>query len=80
MSTTIAAPSFTHPGQLFVGGAWQAPIAGGRIDVTAPFNEQIFASVGEAGPADIDAAVAAARRAFDEGPCRSCSPPNAPPD
>jgi aldehyde dehydrogenase (NAD+) len=68
MSTTVAAPSFTHPGHLFIGGHWKAPSAGGLIDVTAPFNEQVFASVGEASEVDIDLAVASARRAFDEGP------------
>jgi len=68
VSITISAPSFTHPGHLFIGGAWHAPAAGGHIEITAPFNEQVFASVGEAGPLDIDMAVAAARRAFDDGP------------
>ena len=68
MSSTVAAPEFSHPGHLFIGGTWKAPTGGGRIEVMAPFNEQVFATVGEARQTDIDLAVAAARVAFDDGP------------
>ena len=38
------------------------------IEVISPHAESVVATVAAAGPADADAAVAAARSAFDEGP------------
>ncbi|MCX4092375.1 aldehyde dehydrogenase [Nocardia sp. alder85J] len=49
----------------FIDGRWVAPSTTARIEVISPSTEQVIGSVPEAGPADIDAAVAAARRAFD---------------
>ena len=57
-----------HPEQLFIGGQWIAPVGGARRTLISPGSGERFISVAEAGPADVDAAVAAARRAFDEGP------------
>ncbi len=57
-----------HPTSLFIGGAWVAPKAGGTIEVVSPHTEQVAALVGEAREADMDAAVTAARHAFDTGP------------
>jgi len=54
--------------KLFIGGEWVAPSSGARIDVVSPHSEEIVGSVPEARQADVDRAVAAARRAFDEGP------------
>ena len=54
--------------KLFIGGDWVAPESGERIEVTSPFTEQVLAAVPSASPADVDRAVAAARRAFDNGP------------
>jgi len=60
--------SIANPTKLFIGGRWVAPQAGGTIDVISPDTEQVVAVVAEAAEADVDAAVAAARKAFDEGP------------
>jgi aldehyde dehydrogenase (NAD+) len=60
--------ALTHPHQLYIGGRWVDADAGGRIAVTSPATEAIIATVAEAREADIDAAVAAARDAFDRGP------------
>ncbi|MEU7817791.1 aldehyde dehydrogenase [Pseudonocardia sp. NPDC049154] len=49
----------------FVDGCWLAPSTDARIEVVSPSTEQVVGSVPEAAPADVDAAVAAARRAFD---------------
>jgi aldehyde dehydrogenase (NAD+) len=49
---------------LFIGGAWQAPAAGGYFDTFDPSNGEKLAVVGQGGVADIDAAVRAARAAF----------------
>ncbi|MFB4309565.1 aldehyde dehydrogenase [Actinomadura sp. GTD37] len=53
---------------LFIGGAWVAPSTGRRLDVISPHDEEPVGGAPAAGAADIDRAVAAARRAFDEGP------------
>jgi aldehyde dehydrogenase (NAD+) len=57
-----------HPTDLYIGGRWVAPAAGGRIEVVSPDTEQVSAVVAEATEPDMDAAVAAARAAFDRGP------------
>ena len=51
----------------FIDGAWRAAQSDDRFDVISPRSEEIIGHVPAASTADIDAAVAAARRAFDEG-------------
>ncbi|MFD0691661.1 aldehyde dehydrogenase [Actinomadura fibrosa] len=53
---------------LFIGGEWAAPSGGRRIEVVSPHTEEPVGRVAAADVPDIDRAVAAARRAFDEGP------------
>ena len=60
--------------KLFIDATWRAPLKNGRIKVISPFTEEPIGSAPEAGPEDIDAAVAAARKAFDEGPWPLMSP------
>lgn len=60
--------------QLFIGGRWRQPSTSERIAVISPHSEQPIAHVPSAGPADVDAAVAAARDAFDNGPWPRLSP------
>jgi len=57
-----------NTGQIFVAGRWQAPISGETYQPINPANEEPVGAVGKADERDIDAAVAAARKAFDEGP------------
>lgn len=57
-----------HPDKLYIGGKWVTPSTDRMIDVIAPATEQVFARVAEAMEADMVAAVAAARHAFDHGP------------
>ncbi|MFY1676704.1 aldehyde dehydrogenase [Streptomyces sp. WMMC905] len=54
--------------KLFVGGAWVDPVGQDVVDVVGPHTEEVVGRVPHAGPGDVDRAVAAARRAFDEGP------------
>ncbi|MCX6512763.1 MAG: aldehyde dehydrogenase family protein, partial [Actinobacteria bacterium] len=54
--------------KLFIGGEWVAPKRAGIIEVFSPATEQLVGVVPEATEADVDAAVAAARSAFDQGP------------
>lgn len=60
--------TIAHPDLLFIGGQWVAARDGGTIEIVSPDSEQKVARVAEAGAADMDAAVAAARAAFDDGP------------
>src|SRR5262252_5224721 len=64
----------THT-KLFIGGDWVAPATTATIDVISPHTEEVIARVPEAREADIDRAVAAARKAFDEGPWPRMSGP-----
>jgi aldehyde dehydrogenase (NAD+) len=54
--------------QLFIGGRWREPATRQRITVVSPHSEQPIGNVASAAPADVDAAVVAAREAFDHGP------------
>jgi aldehyde dehydrogenase (NAD+) len=51
---------------LFVGGEWVTPSSSSTIEVISPNTEQVIGRVPEALEADVDAAVAAARKAFDD--------------
>jgi aldehyde dehydrogenase (NAD+) len=52
--------------KLFIGGEWVPSLGGGRIDVVSASTEEHVGSVPDGTEADIDAAVAAARRTFDD--------------
>ncbi len=54
--------------ELYIGGRWQAPSTGQRLSVISPHTEQSIGETPEAAPEDVDKAVTAARKAFDEGP------------
>lgn len=51
--------------ELFIEGKWVSPVGSGRIEVIDPATEKVIGSVPEGTEADVDAAVASARRAFD---------------
>lgn len=59
---------------LFINGAWVEGSGDEVLEVVNPATEEIIAEVPQATPADIDAAVGAARLAFDEGPWPTMSP------
>jgi aldehyde dehydrogenase (NAD+) len=52
--------------ELFIGGDWVPPRGSGRISVTGASTEELVGSVPEGTNADIDAAVKAARAAFED--------------
>jgi aldehyde dehydrogenase (NAD+) len=54
--------------QFYIDGAWVAPLGGTVIDVIDPATEQPAGTVALGTAADVDRAVAAARRAFDAYP------------
>lgn len=51
--------------RFFIGGAWVAPATAERLDLISPMSEELTLSVPAGSPADMHAAVTAARRAFD---------------
>ena len=51
-----------------IDGASVDSLSGERIDVVCPSDGRVFATIPASGTADVDRAVQAARRAFDEGP------------
>jgi len=53
---------------LFIAGTWASPSTAATVEVISPHTELPIATVAAAGPADVDAAVASARAAFDDGP------------
>jgi betaine-aldehyde dehydrogenase len=53
---------------LSIGGDWRDARSGATREIRCPADQRLVATVAEAGPDDVDAAVDAARRAFDEGP------------
>jgi aldehyde dehydrogenase (NAD+) len=50
---------------LFIDGAWREPASGKYFDTVSPSTEKKLAEVADGNEADVDAAVAAARRAYD---------------
>jgi aldehyde dehydrogenase (NAD+) len=60
--------TINHPEEFFIGGGWVKPQGNKRLDVVYPASEKVIAQPPEASVADIESAVIAARRAFDEGP------------
>jgi len=60
--------------KLFIDGAFVDAKSGKTFDVFNPATGDVLARVAEGDAADIDLAVAAARRAFESGPWRSMSP------
>jgi len=61
--------------QLFIDGQWVDPTAGETRDNVNPATGEVITTVAAGTPADVDRAVAAARRVFDEGPWGSASNP-----
>jgi aldehyde dehydrogenase (NAD+) len=54
--------------ELFIGGQWVESTSKERLEVVSPSSEAVVGEVPLATNADMDRAVAAARKAFDEGP------------
>ena len=58
----------------YIDGKWAAPSSDAVIEVISPHTEEVIATVPDGAPADIDAAVAAARNAFDNSDWSRMSP------
>ena len=55
------------PRGLFIGGQWVTASNGAVLPVTSPIDGQPLTTIADASAADVDAAVASARRAFHRG-------------
>src|SRR5690554_4264619 len=66
MMRGVAAPK--SPERFFIGGKWLEPISKSQLKVISPVTEELVITYPEAGKADIDRAVSAARDAFENGP------------
>jgi acyl-CoA reductase-like NAD-dependent aldehyde dehydrogenase/thiamine pyrophosphate-dependent acetolactate synthase large subunit-like protein len=72
MARVVPAPK--APEKFFIGGRWVEPLSNRKLDVISPVTEERILSYPEAGQADMDRAVAAAREAFDNGPWPRMAP------
>ena len=68
MSIATVAPPKIRQTNMLIGGKWVESRSGKRFPTINPVNEQVIAEVPEADAADVEAAVKAARAAFDSGP------------
>jgi len=64
----------TYYTELFIGGKWVAPSSSDVIDVVSPATGELSGRVPLALAADVDAACAAARQAFEHGPWPRMAP------
>ena len=71
---TETAPALQLKTDLFVDGAFAASSSGKRFATVNPATGETIAEVAEASPADLDRAVAAARKAFESGPWAAMKP------
>ena len=62
------------PKQLLIGGKWVPSKSGKTFETINPANEEVLALVAEGDKADVDEAVKAARKAFEEGKWPSMGP------
>ena len=54
-----------HVKEFYIGGKWVAPLTSDTLDVINPATEQPIESIAMGGSEDVDAAVAAAKAAFE---------------
>jgi len=64
----------TNHQKLYIGGEWVQPATSNRMDVINATTEEVIGSVPDGSNADIDRAVAAARRAFTAGSWATATP------
>src|ERR1700753_3101788 len=63
--TTMGVQGMQERLQFYIDGKWVDPVTPKTIDVINPANEEAFARISLGSKADVDNAVAAARKAFE---------------
>jgi aldehyde dehydrogenase (NAD+) len=71
---TNAARNATPTYRLYIDGSWTEASGGATFDVINPATEEVIARAPNANRADLDKAISAARRAFDDGPWPHTTP------
>jgi betaine-aldehyde dehydrogenase len=66
---TASKPEVKVHDKLYINGKWAAPVGKGLLDVTNSTTEEVMGRIPEGTPEDVNAAVAAARAAFDSWSC-----------
>ncbi len=75
MATAISSTvRLRHPRAFYIDGRWTSPSSNASFDVSDSATESVFLTIAEAQEADAHQAVAAARRAFNDGPWPRLSP------
>jgi acyl-CoA reductase-like NAD-dependent aldehyde dehydrogenase len=62
------------PTKLLIGGKWVSPKSGKTFETINPANEEVLALIAEGDKADVDEAVKAARKAFEEDKWQKIGP------
>jgi|HubBroStandDraft_4_1064222.scaffolds.fasta_scaffold40733_1 acyl-CoA reductase-like NAD-dependent aldehyde dehydrogenase len=73
-SADAARDFLKKPKQLLIGGKWVSSKSGKTFETINPATEEVLALVAEGDKADVDEAVKAARKAYEEGKWSSISP------
>ncbi len=60
--------------RFYIDGVWTKPAGTGHVDLVSPVTREVMLRTPEGSAQDMDAAIAAARRAFDEGPWPRLTP------
>ena len=60
--------------KILIGGQWSDAASDARVNVVNPSDGSVLGAFGDASAEDVDRAVAAARKAFEEGPWRTMKP------
>ena len=68
------APPRVADQKLFIGGKWVSSVSGKTFETINPSTGEVICRVAEGDKADIDLAVAAARKAFESGPWGRMNP------
>ncbi len=63
----------TRPKKLLIDGKWVEAESGKTFETRNPATDEVIAKIQEGGKADVDKAVKAARKAYEEGPWRKMS-------
>lgn len=63
----------SKPKKMLIDGKWVEAQSGKAFETRNPATDEVLAKIPEGGKADVDKAVAAARRAFEQGPWRKMS-------
>ena len=74
VTSTAVLDFLRKPKRMLVGGRWVAAKSGKTFETINPANEEVLALVPEGDKADVDEAVKAARKAYEEGKWSKISP------